>query len=326
MEIENEKYRFIPAEGKDFDVDIYMPAYQHEKFVAQAIESVLMQETKYRYRMVICEDCSNDGTRDIVMKYREKYPEKIAVLLWKKNSRQLGLTNGRIGRRFCDSKYYAALECDDFWIDRKKLEKQITLLEYHPEYIACVHNVIKVDENGEILHRDYSQYPIREEHVLTKKDAIAFKHEYQTATLVTRNIFRDWEQEVFERYSAVRANGDRKNFTIICMNGDIFYMREAMSAYRRTYGTDSYNSMIAGHNQSYKIYSDCYNISKYVKEELNTDMPVEEICFTCWVGAMQILTQKPDSENMKVFLRLTKALFKRHGRFLSLKLIKGMGR
>ncbi|MBR1876698.1 MAG: glycosyltransferase, partial [Lachnospiraceae bacterium] len=199
-EMDNEFFTYIPSEERDFDIDIYMPAYQHEKYVAQAIESVLMQETGYRYRILIGEDCSSDGTREIILKYREKHRDKIALLLWKKNTHSFGIIHGRIGRCLCVSKYYAVLECDDYWIDKKKIEKQVSLLEEHPEYIACVHNVIKVDEEGKVLHRDYSQYPIKEEHIITGQDAIEFKHEFQTATMVMRNLFRDWDRKRIEKY------------------------------------------------------------------------------------------------------------------------------
>ena len=129
VKFENEFFTYIPAREKEFDIDILIPTYQHEKYIAQAIESVLMQETKYRYRMVICEDCSTDGTREIVLGYAEKYPEKIALLLWKKNSRSVGLKNAQTGRRLCNSKYYIGLEGDDYWLSRKKLEKQTSFLE-----------------------------------------------------------------------------------------------------------------------------------------------------------------------------------------------------
>ncbi len=324
VETENEYFKFIPAGEKEFDIDIMIPTYQHEKYIAQAIESVLMQETKYRYRMVICEDCSTDRTREIVLGYAEKHPEKIALLLWKKNSYSVGMINSQVGRRLCNSKYYLSLEGDDFWISRRKIEVQVDFLEKHPEYIACAHNVIKVDENGEILHGDYSQYPILEEHVLSSEDAISFKHEFQTATFVRRNIITDWSKEKRDRLFEVDANGDRRNFTLYALKGDIFFFREAMSAYRRTYTGSSYNARMADKNISYKIYSDCYNISKYVKEEMDIDIPTEHICFMCWNGALQMLMQKPQCQNIRVFMQLTNAIIKRHGKYFCKRIISGM--
>jgi len=62
-------------------VSVSITAYNHEKFIAQAIESVLMQETDFDYEIIIGEDDSTDRTREIVKAYYEKYPEKIRLFL-----------------------------------------------------------------------------------------------------------------------------------------------------------------------------------------------------------------------------------------------------
>ena len=81
----NFSYTMYGEDNKHHDVDILMLAYNHENYIAQAIESVLMQETEYSYRIIIGEDCSTDLTRDIVMKYYKKYPQKITLVLWNQN-------------------------------------------------------------------------------------------------------------------------------------------------------------------------------------------------------------------------------------------------
>ena len=78
---------------KQIDVSIYMLTYFHEKYIRQAIESVLAQKTQYTYELVISDDFSQDGTRDILREYAEKYPDIItaADLLMQASASAAGL-------------------------------------------------------------------------------------------------------------------------------------------------------------------------------------------------------------------------------------------
>src|ERR1035438_6131598 len=66
-------------------VGVLMITYNHEKFIAQALESVLMQKTDFPFELVIGDDCSTDGTREIVREYSQKYPEIIRAHLRERN-------------------------------------------------------------------------------------------------------------------------------------------------------------------------------------------------------------------------------------------------
>lgn len=66
-------------------VSVSMGTYNQERFIAQAIESVMMQKTNFDYELVIGEDCSTDRTGDICAAYREKYPDRIRLLRREKN-------------------------------------------------------------------------------------------------------------------------------------------------------------------------------------------------------------------------------------------------
>lgn len=120
--------------GKQVDVSIAMMTYYHEKYVSRAIESVLAQKTCYTYEIVISDDCSQDGTRDILQSYAEKYPEIIKLNFNKKN---LGISNNNYQTRLlCSGRYIATLSGDDYWIDENKLQEQVRFLDTHSEYYA----------------------------------------------------------------------------------------------------------------------------------------------------------------------------------------------
>lgn len=120
-------------------VSICMITYNHEKYIAQAIESVLMQETDFDFELVIGEDCSTDRTREVVMSYKERYPDRIHLLLPPEN---MGVQeNFAATIQACGGKYLAFLEGDDYWTSRKKLQRQVDFLERHPASSICFHNV-----------------------------------------------------------------------------------------------------------------------------------------------------------------------------------------
>ena len=135
----------MPADVK---VSVAMITYNHERFIAQAIESVLMQQTDFAVELVIGEDCSTDGTREIVRAYGERYPERVHPLLHEHNLGLKGHNNFVATLKACRGQYIALLEGDDYWTDPHKLQKQVDFLDGHPEYVGCFHNAMEVFDDG----------------------------------------------------------------------------------------------------------------------------------------------------------------------------------
>ncbi|MEI6521581.1 MAG: glycosyltransferase, partial [bacterium] len=120
-------------------VSVLMISYNHENFIAQAIDSVLIQKTQFPLELVIGEDCSTDKTREIIEEYQQKYPEIVKLL---PSDKRYG-PNQNFVRVYqaCRGEYIATLEGDDYWIDDGKLQMQADLLDKHPEMSACFHHV-----------------------------------------------------------------------------------------------------------------------------------------------------------------------------------------
>jgi len=127
-------------------VSVQMVTFNHEQFIAKAIDSLLMQRTNFDYEIVIGEDCSTDNTRNILLEYNEKYPGKFVLLL---NEKNLGMQkNGSQALRACKGEYVALLEGDDYWTCPEKLQKQVDFLDSHPECATCFHDALIVHEDG----------------------------------------------------------------------------------------------------------------------------------------------------------------------------------
>lgn len=116
-------------------LSVVMTTYNHERYIAQAIESVLRQQTSFRIEIVVGEDCSSDRTRAIVEDYQRMYPEAIRLVTseenvgWRRNYRRsIAAARG---------KYIALLDGDDYYTHRKKLQLQVDLLEANPDVGMC---------------------------------------------------------------------------------------------------------------------------------------------------------------------------------------------
>ncbi|MDR0789418.1 MAG: glycosyltransferase [Bacteroidales bacterium] len=140
-----------------------MITYNHEDYIAQAIEGVLMQKTDFPIELVISEDCGTDRTREICIDYQQKYPDIIKLLLPEHN---LGVSQNFMQTvRACKGRYIAMCEGDDYWTDFLKLQKQVDFMEANPDY-GLVHT------RFEIYYQAYSKFNTT---VLCKKEGNIFK-------------------------------------------------------------------------------------------------------------------------------------------------------
>ncbi len=113
-------------------VSVFITTYNQEKYIAEAIESVLAQRCHFDFEIIIGEDCSQDKTPAICQKYAEEYPDKIRLFCHPVN---LGLVeNYHFCLSACRGEYIAYLGGDDFWIDRFKLQKQAHFFDANSDY------------------------------------------------------------------------------------------------------------------------------------------------------------------------------------------------
>ena len=222
-------------------VSVALVTYKHEAYIREALDSILMQRVNFSYEIVAGDDCSPDGTQDILREYADRHPGRFVLLLREKN---LGATaNSYDIKCHCTGRYIAQLEGDDFWTDPDKLQKQVDFLEAHPEYIGTAHMHNVVDENScPIKEIDGYCEPGR----FTMKDYLVEGNlPGQTATLVYRNIYRN---PLHDYSIEARAHDFRSDVTvtlILLSLGDIYTFIDSMSSRRlvRKVGETNWNSV-----------------------------------------------------------------------------------
>jgi len=116
-------------------LSVIIICYNQKDFIAQAIESVLSQQTGFTYELIIGDDSSSDGTSEIISEYEKKH----SFIRYYRHKNNLGLMgNYSFCHRQAKGKYLAVLDGDDYWIDNEKLEKQVKLMESNSN-IGMVH-------------------------------------------------------------------------------------------------------------------------------------------------------------------------------------------
>lgn len=204
-------------------VSVGMITYNHEQFISQAIESVMMQETDFNFELVVGEDCSTDNTRQILMGMKEKYPERIRLLLHERN---LGKNeNFKRTLNACKGQYLALLEGDDFWTSKQKLQVQVEALEKTPDWAVCTHPM-KVIYEGQT--KPSYQYPTFIPKPVSTLDDLSRGPFVGTSSAVYRNIpdvqYPDWFFQV--------TIGDYAISLFYAQFGKIGFINKEMSVYR----------------------------------------------------------------------------------------------
>ncbi len=205
-------------------VSVCMITYNHEKYIAQAIESVLMQKCDFNFELVIAEDLSTDGTRKIITDYQKRFPEIIRVLL---NDKNIGMSPNFIqALNACRGKYIAMLEGDDFWSSEEKLSKQVAFLEEHSTFIGACHNLESLYiTTGETYTRfSESNRPPEE---ITLQHMLKGNWASTPTVMLRREAIKSVPDEVFKERVA-----DYFLWCHAATLGSIGYMHENMSVYR----------------------------------------------------------------------------------------------
>jgi glycosyltransferase involved in cell wall biosynthesis len=219
-------------------VSVLMATYNHEQYIADAIESVLMQKTSFDIELLIGEDESSDATRAICKRYAEEYPHIIRLFLWDrsrshlcdKSGKSIQFFNMRWLRMSARGEFFAVCEGDDFWCDDNKLEKQVKAMKGYPECAMCFHPAkVKNMKNPELnrvtdIHKE-SPFLFSVEEIILGGGSFC-----PSASL----MFRKQALIDFDRVTAdlILPVGDV--YTQICgaLNGGALFLPEVMSVYR----------------------------------------------------------------------------------------------
>ncbi|MCC6447825.1 MAG: glycosyltransferase [Chitinophagaceae bacterium] len=230
-----EKVKLIPHQVPDeVVVSVCIQAFNHGHFIGHCIDSVLMQETNFKFEILLGEDNSSDDTRRICLEYAKKYPDRIELFLHDR-SNVICIDNNPTGRyNFiynllgCRGKYIALLDGDDYWTDPYKLQKQIDFLEKNSSYAGCFHYTQELN-TGASDGKIYGKYGTKLD--FDTNDTFSITTLFHTSSFVFRRdalFIPDWFTKV--------VSGDMALFSIVSAKGKLRCIPEVMSVYRKHEG------------------------------------------------------------------------------------------
>ena len=130
-------------------VTVWFSTYNQAPYVAEALDSILMQKTSFPFEIVAADDCSTDGTQAVILDYQRRYPEKIVTYFTNPNLGGCRKLTNCIDAGLFRGEYLAYLEGDDYWLGEDRLQTLVDFLETHPEYSRVSHQRLMIDENGQ---------------------------------------------------------------------------------------------------------------------------------------------------------------------------------
>ncbi len=203
-------------------LSVCVRSYCQERFIKNALDSVLAQQTSFPLEIIVSDDYSTDDTRHILLEYKRQFPQKIRLILGEANVG--GPNNLRRVIEASSAKYITCLDGDDYYLCTDKLQKQVDFLESHSEYSACFHNTLNVTVDGVPLG-NFNPVDFHSVH-----DAREFIREnwfvpIHSAVLRRKYIeFPDWYDTVM--------NDDYVLHLMVARHGAYYYMPDVMVAYR----------------------------------------------------------------------------------------------
>ncbi|MCB0792012.1 MAG: glycosyltransferase [Flavobacteriales bacterium] len=207
-------------------VSVVCTTYQHERYIAQALDGFLMQRTDFPFEIIVHDDASTDATPRIVREYAERYPDLIVPVLQAESHFH---KPGSVTKAACDvarGRYIATCEGDDHWTDPDKLQLQVDLLEANPDATGCFHYTQQIFDGtgapGRIIgeHGGRTRFSVEDTfspYALCHYNAFMFRSHLQ--------FLPDW-------YATIKS-GDMAIFSMVAAQGPLLCIPRVMSVYRK---------------------------------------------------------------------------------------------
>ncbi|WP_423818767.1 glycosyltransferase [Salinimicrobium sp. TIG7-5_MAKvit] len=243
-------------------LSVLVQTFQQNKYIQKCLDGILNQQTDFPFEILLGEDSSTDGTRNICIEYAEKYPEKIRLFLHHPENKikVLGTTTGNFNAFYnfyqAKANFIAFCEGDDLWGDPLKLQKQVDFLEENRKFVLCFHNYIIVDETTSIL--DDSNFPEKPISNISSENLKEVNFHPLLSTVIFRKEFHTIPREALQI-----INVDTFIISLLGSSGSGKYMDKIKPSYYRIHKhgvwskrakTAKYKNKINTYRQLYRYY------------------------------------------------------------------------
>jgi glycosyltransferase involved in cell wall biosynthesis len=231
-------------------VGVCMLVYNHEKFVEQAVNSILSQKTSFDFKLFIGEDFSNDKSREILIRLKNQEPEKIVLLLNDSNIGMIENFNRTIDA--IKAKYIAFCDGDDFWNSNEKLQQQVNILEANNN-IGLVFSNLSIKEKNRTVKIGLKTNPGLD----TQPEMLLVENAIATSTVMCRRILLNEAQRFLGNHNF--AMGDYPLWLYVAQKLKLAYINQPLATYRIVSGSAT--------NQDFEKQLKFLESQKAVKDE-----------------------------------------------------------
>ena len=234
------------------NIDIILVTYNQEKYLADALQGFVLQKTSFPFVAVVIDDCSTDGTAEVLRHYETKYPDVIKAVYLSENYYSQGKSKQPFLEPYdSQSQYIALCEGDDYWIDPLKLQKQVDILDADSSLMGVFTNRCKVDAEGNVLEDRRVDNRYKEGRV-SLRDFFNLKLIYPTASVLYRNTFRKERAQKYQHLQNAFL-GDWTWWIVLHCFGDFYYLDDVTSAYRINPTSVTHTQWIEHHIEHVKL-------------------------------------------------------------------------
>jgi len=238
-------------------VSCHVITYNHINYIQRCIDGILMQETDFDFEIVIGDDVSTDGTREIVERYAAEYPHIIKLNLRQKRGSGIpGKENFVSTLEMCTGEYISLCDGDDYWTDTLKLQKQVDFLEKNKDYVLCFHKVNILKTDGTITSDFITRLPDNYE---SRQDLVMNANYIHTPSVLFKNIIGEELYSIEFQESPI---GDYFLYIILTQYGKIGYIDEPMAVYRHNVGVYSSLSKLNMTKADLLLFTNLYSFEK----------------------------------------------------------------
>lgn len=248
--------------GSENLISVKCLTFNHEFNIERCLDSILSQVTEYHFEIVIHDDCSTDNTQKIICDYQQKYPSIIKPILQSANTySQNPILPGLTALKACSGNYVAICEGDDYWVDTKKLEKQVLFLKENPSYTLTVSGYYEYDtscgKNNTILLSPATSQKNEKGFTFTLND---IRHRWYYSTLTAFFVLSPDLIKKLEKYKYLR---DVHLLYHLLKTGDGFYFSEIFGTYNiHSSGVFSGISKLRKSEEHYLLYKEMWEMDK----------------------------------------------------------------
>jgi glycosyltransferase involved in cell wall biosynthesis len=237
--------------------------FQQKGYIRQAVESALTQQTSFPFEVIVGDDASTDGTREVLEELQAANPDRLRLLLPERNYGDYGLSNCMATIDAAQGEYIAFMDGDDYWTAPHKLQRQVDFMDKHPECAISAHRVEHVNDKG---RQGLSVRPAALDGLYDYDRLLNVNFTPKSATIVRRSALTnlpDWYRTTRVANAAWLLN------LLVADGGRVGFLDEVMAAHR------IHESSVTVHYGIKRLLTD----KLAVLEMLRPGLPEHELAF-----------------------------------------------